>query len=261
MTDQTTGDNGLEPTPSKRSIPRVAWIVVAICVVLLAAAAIYSATRLSGDPAAPTGPAASAPPSTAPSDTAEADPSADPSPFSEESSGSVSLDDAFVIGTSLPAIWQLPVVEGWEITTLDQEGVSVQTNETLGCTFTTVQNRQVPADADATSDRLETEATVESLHQGFLSQAPDAVITDTVGLAIPYGGLVSADDVVEFAGFRADYVRADNGEAWSSMFVARTMPRIEGMMYSVLNCATTTIDSDETIWRGMLDQTVVTAGD
>ena len=200
-------------------------------------------------------PEASTQPSTAPSASTEPDAS---TPV-EQSTGDVSLDDAFVIGTSSPAIWRLPTVEGWEITTIDQEGVSVQTNAALACTFTTVQNRQVPTDPNATSDRADTESTVEALQQSFLSQAPAAVITDTQSLAIPYG--VSGADVLEFAGFRADYIRNDTGEAYTSMFVTRTMPRIEGMMYSVLNCATETINADDTIWMTMLDQTVVSSGD
>ena len=45
------------------------------------------------------------------------------------------------------------------------------------------------------------------------------------------------------------------------MFVTRTMPQIEGMMYSVLNCNKDTIDADETLWRGLLDKTLVASGD
>jgi hypothetical protein len=199
----------------------------------------------------------SAPPSTEPSASAAPDSGATPG----QSTGDVSLDDAFVLGTTGPAIWQIPSVDGWTITILDQQGVTEQTNEQLGCTFTTVQNQQVPADATATSDRAETEATVQAMQKGFLGQSPSAQFTNTPGLAVPYGGTGIVEGNVEFAGFRADYVRADTGETWSSMFVTRTMPQIEGMMYSVLNCAKGTIDSDETIWRGMLDQTVVASGD
>jgi hypothetical protein len=249
----------------------MAWIAIAAVVVVAIVAAVGFATRVTptdtsanDKPASvatdtASEPSASAQPSTTPSPTPTSEP--DTGASSGESTGNVSLDDAFVIGTSPPAIWQLPAVDGWEITTLDQQGVSAQTNEQLGCTFTTVQNQQVPADASAASDRAETEATVQAMQKSFLAQSPSAQFTATPGLAVPYGstGIVEGD--VEFAGFRADYVRDDNGETWSSMFATRTMPQLEGMMYSVLNCAKGTIDSDETIWRGMLDQTVVASGD
>jgi cytoskeletal protein RodZ len=244
------------------------WIAIVAVVVVLIVAVIGFATRV-----APTDSSAEDEPDTVATDAAEpsatsepsSTPSVSPGPdsgaSSGDSTGDVSLDDAFVLGTTGPAIWHIPSVEGWTITTLDQQGVTEQTNEQLGCTFTTVQNRQVPADANATSDRAETEATVQAMQKGFLGQSPSAQFTNTPGLAVPYGGTGIVEGNVEFAGFRADYVRDDTGETWSSMFVTRTMPQIEGMMYSVLNCAKETIDADETIWRGMLDQTVVASGD
>ena len=237
-------------------------VIVLIAVVVVIATLLSSSDSDSDTPesvATPTSvpPEASTPSSTAPSATTEPETDAP----TGSSTGNVSLDNAFVLGTSSPAIWKVTYGDGWEITTLDQEGVTVQTNAALNCTFTTVQNRQVPVNLPLTNDREDTELTVQALQQSFLSQAPDAVITNTPGLAIPYGefGIYEAD--VEFAGFRADYVRADNGELWSSMFVTRTMPQIEGMMYSVLNCNKDTIDADETLWRGMLDKTLVASGD
>jgi len=256
------------PIPPKRGLPRWVWVVIAaaalvlIAVVVVIAMSLTSSDSDSDTPesvATPTSvpPEASTPPSTAPSATTEPETDAP----TGSSTGNVSLDDAFVLGTSSPAIWKVTYGDGWEITTLDQGGVTVQTNAALNCTFTTVQNRQVPVNLPLTNDREDTELTVQALQQSFLSQAPDAVITNTPGLAIPYGefGIYEAD--VEFAGFRADYVRADNGELWSSMFVTRTMPQIEGMMYSVLNCNKDTIDADETLWRGLLDKTLVASGD
>jgi hypothetical protein len=257
------------PVPPTSGFPRWAWIVLGAGALLLVAFAVIIGVHLGADDpsesdedGSPTtsstgAPASSTPPSTEPSTTDEADAPAS----SGDSTGNVGLDDAFVLGTSAPAIWQIPQTDGWEITILDQQGVTEQTNAALGCTFTTVQNRQVPVNLPVTTDRQDTELTVQALQQSFVSQAPDAVITDTPGLAIPYGATGIYEGDVEFAGFRADYVRNDNGETWSSMFVTRTMPAIEGMMYSVLNCNKETIDADETIWRGMLDTTLVVSGD
>jgi cytoskeletal protein RodZ len=273
MSDNTNSEGGPTPSPSptspKRGIPRILWIAIAAVVVVLIVAVVGFSTRL----VAATDSSADDKPDAVSTDTAEpstsSQPSTEPSASaapesgapSGQSTGDVSLDDAFVLGTTGPAIWQIPSVDGWTITTLDQQGVTAQTNEQLGCTFTTVQNQQVPVDATATSDRAETEATVQAMQKGFLGQSPSAQFTNTPGLAVPYGATGIVEGNVEFAGFRADYVRDDTGETWSSMFVTRTMPQIEGMMYSVLNCAKETIDSDETIWRGMLDQTVVASGD
>jgi hypothetical protein len=255
--------------PPTSGFPRWAWIVLGAGALLLIAFAVIIGVHLGADDTAesdengsPTtsstgAPSSSTAPSTEPSTTDEADAPAS----SGDSTGNVGLDDAFVLGTTAPAIWQIPQTDGWEITILDQQGVTEQTNAALGCTFTTVQNRQVPVNLPVTTDRQDTELTVQALQQSFVSQAPDAVITDTPGLAIPYGATGIYEGDVEFAGFRADYVRNDNGETWSSMFVTRTMPAIEGMMYSVLNCNKETIDADETIWRGMLDTTLVVSGD
>ena len=257
------------PVPPKGGFPRWAWIVLGAGGLLLIVFAVIIGVHLGADDpsesdedGSPTtsstgAPSSSTPPSTAPSTTDEADAPAS----SGDSTGNVGLDDAFVLGESAPAIWQIPQTDGWEITILDQQGVTEQTNAALGCTFTTVQNRQVPVNLPVTTDRQDTELTVQALQQSFVSQAPDAVITDTPGLAIPYGATGIYEGDVEFAGFRADYVRNDNGETWSSMFVTRTMPSIEGMMYSVLNCNKATIDADESIWRGMLDTTLVVSGD
>jgi hypothetical protein len=257
------------PVPPTSGFPRWAWIVLGAGALLLIAFAVIIGVHLGADDTAesdengsPTtsstgAPSSSTAPSTEPSTTDEADAPAS----SGDSTGNVGLDDAFVLGTTAPAIWQIPQTDGWEITILDQQGVTEQTNAALGCTFTTVQNRQVPVNLPVTTDRQDTELTVQALQQSFVSQAPDAVITDTPGLAIPYGATGIYEGDVEFAGFRADYVRNDNGETWSSMFVTRTMPAIEGMMYSVLNCNKETIDADESIWRGMLDTTLVVSGD
>jgi hypothetical protein len=257
------------PVPPTSGFPRWAWIVLGAGALLLIAFAVIIGVHLGADDTAESDedgspatsssapPSSSTAPSTEPSTTDEADAPAS----SGDSTGNVGLDDAFVLGTTAPAIWQIPQTDGWEITILDQQGVTEQTNAALGCTFTTVQNRQVPVNLPVTTDRQDTELTVQALQQSFVSQAPDAVITDTPGLAIPYGATGIYEGDVEFAGFRADYVRNDNGETWSSMFVTRTMPAIEGMMYSVLNCNKETIDADESIWRGMLDTTLVVSGD
>ncbi|HEV7948496.1 MAG TPA: hypothetical protein VGP24_01890 [Glaciihabitans sp.] len=279
MTDHTTSDTTAAPVPPKRKLPLWGWILAAVVAVLLIVAIIAVVTGLNSDSnsdssnegasnepsavasATPTPSSASSKPSATPSSSATPSPADDGATSSEQSTGNVSLDDLFVIGQAQPAIWQLPSVDGWEITTIDQEGVSVQTNTELSCTFTTIQNRLTSDIADATSDRADTEGVVQNLQQGFVTQFTDAEITNTPGLAVPYGSIGIVEGDVEFAGFRADYVRADTGEEYSSMFVVRAMSQIDGAMYSVLNCPTETINADETIWRGMLDQNVVVAGD
>lgn len=263
MTDSTSPENNVTPAPPKRGFPWWGWVLVGIgalvIIITVAVVAVRLASASADRVATATTPAPAATGSPQPSTTPRA-PETDPGTPAGQSTGNIALDDAFVIGTSMPAIWQIPVIDGWEFTTLDQEGITVLTNEALACTFTTSQNRQIPADPSEMSDRRETEATVQSMQQSFLSQAPAAEITNTPGLAVPYGAAEAETDV-EFAGFRADYVRDDTGEPFSSMYVVRAMPQIEGMMSSVLNCPTATIDADETIWSGLLDRTVVIAGD
>jgi hypothetical protein len=178
------------------------------------------------------------------------------------STGDVPLDDAFVIGTVGPAIWSVPVVAGWEMTDSGRPGGTLLVNQETTCNFMTSQMLRVPTDPTATGDRAETEAGVTELQDSFLSQAPNAVLTDGAGIAVPYGDPASSsNDSVEFASFRGDYVRDDNGEKWSVLYAVRAMPQIEGLMYSALSCPTATINADESIWTALLDRTVVIAGE
>jgi hypothetical protein len=282
MTDQTSPNNDPAPVPAppKRRLPTWGWIAIAAGAVVLVIFGVLTMALLAagGDtadraetastatPSASSPPSASATPSseatrtqgtTSPSDTAE------PAPGSsgEQSTGDVSLDDAFVLGTTGPAIWSVPVVAGWDFTDPGMQGASLLVNADTGCIFTTSQILQPATDPTATSDRAATEAGVQQIKESFLAQAPETVVTDSPSVTVPYGDPSGSGDTVEFASFRGDYVRADNGEAWSSLYVVRAMPQLDGLLYTAMSCATATIDADKSIWTGMLERTVVIAGE
>jgi hypothetical protein len=247
---------GPQPQPQpqrRRGLPGWAWALIAggavvfigvIVILGLAASAILgTVTRVedtADQPVAPSAPAVTATPSTpVPTESAAA-----PNSEDEATGNLIALNEHADLGESFP-IWRYPILDGWEITVFDQEGINTTENTDLGCTFTSSQNKQPAQDVTATDDLTDSLATFEVLENRALDAHPDAELIgelDTTSFGVVYPG---GEGSLEFISSRVDYLDEATNVRYTSEIAGRAMPLAESFMYIEVSCPTALVDAGQ----------------
>ena len=249
-------DANAQPQPQpqrRRGLPGWAWALIAggavvfiavIVVVGLTASAILGAVTRAGDaadqPASPSAPAGTDTPSTS----VPTEPAATTNGADDVARGLISLNEHADLGESFP-IWRYPILDGWEITVFDQEGINTTENIDLGCTFTSSQNKQPAQDLDATEDLTDSLATFEVLEDRTLDAHPGAELIgelDTTSFAVAYPG---GEADLEFISSRIDYLDEALNVRYTSEIAGRAMPLAESFMYIQVTCPTALVDAGQ----------------
>jgi hypothetical protein len=248
------------PQPPRRGgLPRWAWfligggalvMIVIIVVVALVVNAVMGAVSNTDRADAPT---------SAPSATATAPSTGTPSPSTPPtnaagSAGVTGLDEYVELGAPF---WSFPVLDDWEITVFDQQGVNQATNAELGCLFTTSQNRQSPYDLAATNDRSDTEASLEALTQQMLDAVDEAKVVGDTGSTEVAIGIAQGEQSLEFATGRVEYVNPQNDETYVNDIAARAMPQSEAYLYLVVSCPAAVVDAGQSPFETLVDSSAV----
>jgi hypothetical protein len=252
------------PQPPRRGgLPRWAWvliggaalvmiaIVVVIVIVVNTVLGAVSSTAEGDQPfAAPTSDPAE---TTLPTEAATTEPSVTPT----DTAGSdtvTSLDVQADFGTPF---WSFPIVDGWEVSVFDQEGVNQAENAELGCLFTTSQNRQAAIDSAATGDRSDTEDTIQTLTQLMLDSVDEAEVVGELGSIDVAVGMADSAEGLEFATSRVEYVNPQDGGRYVNDIAMRAMPLPEAYLYLVVSCPAAVIDSGDSPFEDLLGQSAV----
>jgi hypothetical protein len=267
---------GIPPQPPKKRTPLWMWLSGALVLMLIAVLVIVSIVR-GNEPEAssaiePTT-AVTVSPSADPSDAESDEPAASTAPSSRpeptsssdavdlgevgDENGYISLDTFADFGGTDPAMWGFPTPDGWEMTVFGEEGQSQIVNETLSCSYQSLQSRQPAYDATATSDLADTTVSLTNIESTFTSQFLNASITKLDNVNFSWG-VPGSDSKMEFLASRMDYERADTGELYSTLIFVRATPQMEGLLYATINCPTTTFGSATDPTQGLIDGTTVT---
>jgi hypothetical protein len=272
-------DGGSPPVPpATRRTPMWVWgagILIGLLVIVLIVVAVIrgDASDISSATSTPSA-ATSVPPSA--EDSAEPEASTEPAPEpgpSDESepaeagagvdlstlgdeNGFIALDTFADFETDIPAIWNFPTPADWDLIVFDQEGQNVISNESLSCMYSSVQNRQPAVDLSGDGDFPDSELSLSTLEAGFRTQFQNATVTrlDNVDLS---WGVAKSPSKMEFLSTRVDYLRADTGEAYSTIVALRATPQMDGVLYVTMNCPSGIFGSEQDPTQEMLDRTAV----
>jgi hypothetical protein len=265
---------GVPPVPpTKRRPPLWIWFAGGFSLLLIIVLIVVAVVRNSEPDPSPVADPTSEPsvePTTEPevssTPTATPRPSSTPRPTpsptaTETGSGGAATDyialDSFAeFESGTPAMWGYPTPAGWEITMMGQDGLAQISNTTLSCLYTTSQSYQTAIDTAATSDQSDTAATLITVEEAFASQAEDSSITALDNVDLSYG-LPGGDSKIEFVSSRVDYTRADTGEKYSTIFVVRATPKVEGLLYASVNCPSDLFGSAEDPTQELFDGSTV----
>lgn len=255
--------------PVRRGLPGWAWAVIAggvalfivvIIVVVLAAGALLGAVGRAGQAGGqPAAPAVTAPPdaSSTQESTTPTEPTESPDGDQPAAGTRIPLDELADLGPSFP-VWNYPILDGWEITTFDQNGLNTSQSDELGCVFTSSQNKQPAQDMAATNDMTDTLATFEVLETRALEGKPEAELVgelDTADFAVAYPG---GEGSLEFITSRIDYLDPDRNVDYTLELAGRAMPLSESFMYIEVFCPTALVDAGQSPFeelRGGLEVT------
>lgn len=258
-----TGPGG--PVPPKKGLPGwaigliiagglllIGVIVVAVLVASLIVNAVKeedcSASGSCGQGLPPT--ASEEPLADSETEQTPADPEADPgSPGT--SSGNISMDSSAEFDA--PPIWSAPLLEGWEIVILDQDGINQFANTELDCSITTSQN-VAPVDLSPSSDLALTMQLMDELGDQLASATTTAKVVSERAIDLSLGSAGSGSHI-EFAMNRIDY-STDTGD-YASVLFGRSMPHSGSYMWSQLSCARTVMDGADSPLQVMMDQITV----
>lgn len=181
--------------------------------------------------------------------------SATPSATDDAGSGTVtSLDESFDAGSPF---WGFPILDGWNVTVMDQGGVNQAENPELGCLFTTSQNRQPAYDLDATDDRSDTEASIESLAQQMVDSVDDAAMVGDLGSADIAISTPGSSERLEFATAKVEYVNPDDGGSYTNELAARAMPLTESYLYFVVSCPASVTDAGQSPFEELRERLAI----
>jgi hypothetical protein len=255
--------DGVSPVPpTQRSTPKWIWIAGGVAILLILILVLVSVLRGNQPDVSPAAPATPVP-TIEPLETPSPVPSSTPRPTSTPTAGGsaaagdyLSIDTFVDFDTADPALWAVPVLAGWEKTDVAEEGLNQFANAELSCLYTASQSRQPASDTTATSDRPDTEQTLVSIQDSFASQAEQSSITSLDSVDVSWGS-VGSDAKMEFLSSRVDYVRADTGENYSTIFLARATPQIGGLLYASVNCPTATFGSATDPTQALLDGSAI----
>jgi hypothetical protein len=246
------GGAGFPPPPRRGGLPRWAWFLIGGGALLMIVIIVVVALVVNAVLGAVTSADRADQPTTAPTAAATSPGTGTPTPTTAAGAGVTSLDEHVELGAPF---WSFPVVDGWEITVFDQKGLNQATNTELNCLFTTSQNRQAPYDLAATSDRSDTEASLDALIQEMVKVGA-TVVGDNSSTEVAVG-VGQAGQSLEFATGRVEYVNPQDGGTYINDIAARAMPKSDAYLYLVVSCPAAVVDAGQSPFAELVDSSAV----
>lgn len=150
-------------------------------------------------------------------------------------------------------IWGVLNLSGWDTKALDQKGVNLFANTTLGCTLTTAQT-PIPDGAPPGNDFDTSKSVMEALNTQMKDLVTNLQVTPESPVAITLG-TENNGATIEFTQERLDYTNT-KGEGASSLFV-RTMPQSKSIMILRVDCPRAVMDGADSPVKQLVGLAVV----
>ncbi len=250
-----------QPVPPKKGLPGWAWaligvggvLLIGIIVAVVVGASLFFNRVNPQPPCGEPGAEGCGPPATL----STTDPSTDPT--TEPDSDFVSINQLADFDGTIP-VWGFPVLDDWEITIFDENGINQMVHVSNGCQFTSSQNEQAPLTSGADDDYIDTQLTLESIEQDILDAAQDAEIVSSLGSTEFALDSLGSGRSIEFLTSSIEYLNLDSNTRYTNEVAVRAMPQANAAMYVLLSCPSDLVNAGDSPFEEIRAELAVIPG-
>ncbi|GAA3586772.1 hypothetical protein GCM10022198_07840 [Klugiella xanthotipulae] len=169
--------------------------------------------------------------------------------------GAIGLDLLGNFDTPTAPIWSFPSLEGYDFDIIDEQGINRQTNRSSGCIATTSQTEQEPLGADPTSDRAETEASLDTLVATLGEGKAGVTTADPSTVENVAVGTIGGQQKIEFLATRFTFTGEDT--TYTYQVAVRALPQEKSLMWLSVLCPTSVVIDEPGTFTRIVNRTAV----